>query len=126
MKKICPSILAADFTKLGEEIRDIEDAGADIIHCDIMDGHFVPNISYGPEIVSQVKQITKLPLDVHLMINDPQLYIEDFRNAGADYISVHHENNYIHRLFMFLFCCSLRCNCQQLFLKLLSLLALKS
>ncbi len=94
MKKICPSILAADFTKLGEELRDIEDAGADIIHCDIMDGHFVPNISYGPEIVSQVKQITKLPLDVHLMINDPQLYIEDFRNAGADYISVHYENNY--------------------------------
>lgn len=94
MKKICPSILAADFTKLGEEVRDIEDAGADIIHCDIMDGHFVPNISYGPEIVSQVKQITKLPLDVHLMINDPQLYIEDFRNAGADYISVHYENNY--------------------------------
>jgi ribulose-phosphate 3-epimerase len=94
MKKICPSILAADFTKLGEEVRDIEDAGADIIHCDIMDGHFVPNISYGPEIVSQVKQITKLPLDVHLMINDPQLYIEDFRNAGADYISIHYENNY--------------------------------
>lgn len=94
MKKICPSILAADFTKLGEEIRDIEEAGADIIHCDIMDGHFVPNISYGPEIVSQVKQITKLPLDVHLMINDPQLYVEDFRNAGADYISIHYENNY--------------------------------
>lgn len=94
MKKICPSILAADFLKLGEEIKDIEEAGADIIHCDIMDGHFVPNISYGPEIVSQVKQITKLPLDVHLMINDPQLYIEDFRNAGADFISVHYENNY--------------------------------
>ena len=94
MKKICPSILAADFTKLGEEIHDIEEAGADIIHCDIMDGHFVPNISYGPEIVSQVKQITKLPLDVHLMINDPQLYVEDFRNAGADYISIHYENNY--------------------------------
>ncbi|MCB0723296.1 MAG: ribulose-phosphate 3-epimerase [Ignavibacteriae bacterium] len=94
MKKICPSILAADFTKLGEEIRDIEEAGADIIHCDIMDGHFVPNISYGPEIVSQVNEITSMPLDVHLMINDPQLYIEEFYKAGADYISVHYENNY--------------------------------
>ena len=94
MKKICPSILAADFTKLGEEIKDIEEAGADIIHCDIMDGHFVPNISYGPEIVSQVNEITSMPLDVHLMINDPQLYIEEFYKAGADYISVHYENNY--------------------------------
>ena len=94
MKKICPSILAADFTKLGEEIRDIEEAGADIIHCDIMDGHFVPNISYGPEIVSQVNEITSMPLDVHLMINDPQLYVEEFYKAGADYISVHYENNY--------------------------------
>ncbi|MCB0722075.1 MAG: ribulose-phosphate 3-epimerase [Ignavibacteriae bacterium] len=94
MKKICPSILAADFTKLGEEIKDIEEAGADIIHCDIMDGHFVPNISYGPEIVSQVNEITSMPLDVHLMINDPQLYVEEFYKAGADYISVHYENNY--------------------------------
>ena len=94
MKKICPSILAADFTKLGEEIKDIEEAGADIIHCDIMDGHFVPNISYGPEIVSQVSNITDLPLDVHLMINNPELYIDDFYKAGADYISVHYENNY--------------------------------
>lgn len=94
MKKICPSILAADFTKLGEEIKDIEEAGADIIHCDIMDGHFVPNISYGPEIVSQVNEITDIPLDVHLMINNPELYIDDFYKAGADYISVHYENNY--------------------------------
>lgn len=94
MKQICPSILAADFTKLGDEIRDIESAGADIIHCDIMDGHFVPNISYGPEIVSQVNKITTLPLDVHLMINNPQHYIEDFYKAGADFISIHFENNY--------------------------------
>ncbi len=94
MKKICPSILAADFTRLGEEIKDIEEAGADIIHCDIMDGHFVPNISYGPEIVSQINNITDLPLDVHLMINNPELYIEEFYKAGADYISVHYENNY--------------------------------
>jgi ribulose-phosphate 3-epimerase len=94
MKKICPSILAADFLKLGEEVKDIEEAGADIIHCDIMDGHFVPNISYGPEIVSQVRKVTGIPLDVHLMINNPQHYIKDFYDAGADFISVHYENNY--------------------------------
>src|SRR5690606_2183289 len=94
MKQICPSILAADFTKLGDEIHDIESAGADIIHCDIMDGHFVPNISYGPEIVSQVNKVTSLPLDVHLMINNPQHYIDAFYKAGADYISIHFENNY--------------------------------
>lgn len=94
MKKICPSILAADFTKLGEEISDIEAAGADIIHCDIMDGHFVPNISFGPEIVTQVKKMTSIPLDVHLMINNPENYVDDFYRAGADYISVHYENNY--------------------------------
>ena len=87
-------MLAANFLKLGEEIKDVENAGADIIHCDIMDGHFVPNISYGADIVSQVNGITELPLDVHLMIDNPELYIEDFHKAGADYISVHYENNY--------------------------------
>jgi len=93
-KKICPSILSADFSKLGEEIREIEVAGADMIHCDIMDGHFVPNISYGPYIVKTVDKITRLPLDVHLMIDHPEHFISEFVNAGADYISIHYENNY--------------------------------
>ncbi len=94
MKKICPSILSADFGKLAEEIKSVESAGADIIHCDIMDGHFVPNLTFGPDIVSKVNEITDLPLDVHLMINSPEKFIEAFQKAGADYISVHLENNY--------------------------------
>ncbi len=94
MKKICPSILSADFGKLAEEIKSVESAGADIIHCDIMDGHFVPNLTFGPDIVSKVNEITNLPLDVHLMINSPEKFIESFQKAGADYISVHLENNY--------------------------------
>ncbi len=94
MKKICPSILSADFSRLKEEITEVEKAGADIIHCDIMDGSFVPNISFGPKIVSVVNKITDLPLDVHLMINNPEKYIEEFHKAGADYISVHYENNF--------------------------------
>lgn len=94
MKKICPSILSADFGKLAEEIKSVESAGADIIHCDIMDGHFVPNLTFGPDIVSKVNEITNLPLDVHLMINSPEKFIEAFQKAGADYISVHLENNY--------------------------------
>lgn len=93
MKKICPSILSADFSKLKEEIFDVEEAGADMIHCDIMDGNFVPNISFGPKIVSDVNKITSIPLDVHLMINNPDRYISEFHKAGADYISVHYENN---------------------------------
>lgn len=94
MKKICPSILSADFSRLGDEILDVERAGADLIHCDIMDGSFVPNISFGAKVVSAVNKITELPLDVHLMINNPEKYINDFYNAGADIISVHFENNY--------------------------------
>ncbi|MEP7146009.1 MAG: ribulose-phosphate 3-epimerase [bacterium] len=94
MKKICPSILSADFSILKEEIKEVEAAGADIIHCDIMDGHFVPNISFGAKIVSDVNNITDLPLDVHLMINDPDRYIDEFHRAGADYMSVHFENNF--------------------------------
>lgn len=93
-KKICPSILSADFAILKEEILDVEKGGADIIHCDIMDGSFVPNISFGAKIVSDVNKITDLPLDVHLMINNPENYIEDFFQSGADFISVHYENNY--------------------------------
>lgn len=95
MKKLlCPSILSADFSKLNDDIKEVEYAGADVIHCDIMDGHFVPNITFGPDIVKKVNEITELPLDVHLMINSPDKYIENFCKAGADYISVHIENNY--------------------------------
>ncbi|MCF6269761.1 MAG: ribulose-phosphate 3-epimerase [Melioribacteraceae bacterium] len=91
MKKIAPSILAADFSYLAEQIRLVEIGGADIIHCDIMDGKFVPNITFGPIVVKAVRKITKLPIDVHLMIKDPDNFIEDFIKAGADYISVHQE-----------------------------------
>lgn len=91
MNLLAPSILSANFSNLAQQIRAIEMGGADIIHCDIMDGHFVPNITFGPSIVKAVDEITNLPLDVHLMISNPEKYIEDFRNAGADYISVHQE-----------------------------------
>ena len=91
MKRIAPSILSADFTKLGEEIKAVEDAGADWIHVDVMDGHFVPNISMGPMIVEAAKRVTELPLDVHLMIENPDRFIPDFISAGADLISVHAE-----------------------------------
>ncbi len=91
MKIIAPSILSADSTKLGEEIKAVENAGADWIHIDVMDGHFVPNITYGPIIVKASKQATSLPLDVHLMIEKPDLMIPDFIDAGADLISVHAE-----------------------------------
>lgn len=91
MKKLAPSILAADFSNLSQQIRYVEIGGADIIHCDIMDGNFVPNISFGPIVVKSVRKITKLPIDVHLMIKDPDNFIEDFIKAGADYISVHQE-----------------------------------
>jgi len=89
--KIAPSILSADFSRLGEEIRAVEAAGADIIHVDVMDGHFVPNITIGPLIVEAARRSTQLPLDVHLMITNPELYIADFAKAGADYITVHAE-----------------------------------
>jgi len=91
MKIIAPSILSADFTRLGEEIKHVVHAGADWIHIDVMDGHFVPNITYGPVIVEACKRATSLPLDVHLMIEHPDLSIPDFIKAGADYISVHVE-----------------------------------
>lgn len=91
MIKIAPSILAADFAKLGEEIKEVEKAGADLIHIDVMDGHFVPNITMGPLVVDAVRPITDLPLDVHLMIENPDAYIEQFVKAGADYITVHVE-----------------------------------
>jgi ribulose-phosphate 3-epimerase len=88
MQLIAPSILSADFTKLGEEIQAVERAGADWIHVDVMDGHFVPNITMGPFIVAAVKRVTALPIDVHLMIENADRYIPDFITAGADYISV--------------------------------------
>ena len=88
MKFIAPSILSADFSKLGDEIRSVEEAGADWIHIDVMDGHFVPNITIGPLIVEAARRITSLPLDVHLMIENPDRYIEDFAKSGADLISV--------------------------------------
>jgi ribulose-phosphate 3-epimerase len=91
VKKIAPSILSADFTCLGQEIQDVETAGADWIHVDVMDGHFVPNITMGPLVVEAVKRSTKLPVDVHLMITNPDLYIRDFAAAGADYITVQAE-----------------------------------
>ncbi len=91
MKYIAPSLLSADFANLAQQIRTAEIGGADIIHCDVMDGRFVPNITFGPFIVEAVRRVTKLPLDVHLMIKDPQNYIEQFAEAGANYISVHQE-----------------------------------
>ncbi len=89
--KVAPSILSADFSRLGEEIKAVEAAGADLIHVDVMDGHFVPNITIGPLIVEAARRSTKLPLDVHLMITNPEFYIADFAKAGADYITVHTE-----------------------------------
>lgn len=88
---IAPSILSADFARLGEEIRAVEMAGADVIHVDVMDGHFVPNITIGPLVVRAVRSATRLPVDVHLMIADPDLYIHDFIDAGADWVTVHVE-----------------------------------
>jgi len=88
---MAPSILSADFSRLGEEIKAVEKAGADVIHVDVMDGHFVPNITIGVPVVASVRKITDLPLDVHLMIADADSYIEDFAKAGADWITVHVE-----------------------------------
>lgn len=88
---IAPSILSADFSKLGEQVAEAEKAGANLIHIDIMDGHFVPNITIGPDIVKSIRKMTKLPLDVHLMIEHPEFYIDRFVDAGANWLSVHVE-----------------------------------
>ncbi|MCK5237487.1 MAG: ribulose-phosphate 3-epimerase [Deltaproteobacteria bacterium] len=99
MKKISPSILSADFTTLAAELEAIESAKADYVHIDVMDGHFVPNITIGPFIVDAVRRATSLPLDVHLMIEDPEKYVEDFAKAGSDIITVHAESTkHLHRL----------------------------
>jgi len=98
MKKIAPSILSADFSCLGDEIRKVEAAGADYIHIDVMDGRFVPNITIGPLVVEAVRRVTSLPLDVHLMIDAPERYIADFAKAGADIIVIHAEaTNHLNR-----------------------------
>ena len=89
--KISPSILSADFSKLGNEIQDLEKAEADFIHIDVMDGHFVPNITIGPEVISKLRKYTSLPFDVHLMISSVDNFIKNFANAGADIITIHPE-----------------------------------
>lgn len=98
MIQIAPSILAANFSKLADEVKEVEEAGAKLIHIDVMDGHFVPNITMGPIVVEALRPITNLPLDVHLMIESPDQYIEDFAKAGANYITVHVEAcRHLHR-----------------------------
>ena len=91
MVKIAPSILASDFSKLGEEVKELERVKADFIHIDVMDGVFVPNISFGIPIIKSIRKLTKIPFDVHLMITEPSKFIEDFAKAGADIITVHYE-----------------------------------
>ncbi len=97
-RKIAPSILSANFARLGEDVKMVEAAGADLIHVDVMDGHFVPNITIGPLIVKALRPVTQLPLDVHLMIENPDRYVDAFVSAGADYLTVHVEAcRHLHR-----------------------------
>ncbi|MEI7450998.1 MAG: ribulose-phosphate 3-epimerase [Desulfomonile sp.] len=95
---VSPSLLSADFTRLGEEVREVQESGADWLHLDVMDGRFVPNITIGPLVVSAVKRVSTIPLDVHLMIVEPDLYLEQFQTAGADILTVHPEaTHHLHR-----------------------------
>ena len=99
MIKVSSSILASDFSRLGEQIKEADAAGADYIHVDVMDGHFVPNLTIGPVVVSWIRHVTKKPFDVHLMIESPEKYIDDFANAGADIITVQQEATvHLHRI----------------------------
>ena len=99
MQKIAPSILSADGSRLGEEIAAVEAAGADLLHIDVMDGHFVPNLTIGPGLVASLRKTTRIPFDVHLMIENPERYIDDFAKAGSDWITVHVEAAvHLHRL----------------------------
>jgi ribulose-phosphate 3-epimerase len=93
LARLAPSILAADFARLGEQVAAAERAGADRIHIDVMDGHFVPNLSMGPPIVSSLRKVTRLPLEVHLMIESPDLFVDEFADAGADALLIHWEGN---------------------------------
>ena len=103
MKKIAPSILSADFTKLAKEIKAVEDAKADYLHIDVMDGHYVPNITVGPFIVEAARRATRLPLDVHLMIENPDKFVPDFAKAGSDIITVHAETSrHLHRTIQYI------------------------
>jgi len=96
--KLAPSILSADFAQLGKQVGEAEQAGADRIHVDVMDGHFVPNISMGPVVVQSLRRVTRLPLETHLMISDPDFFLDDFSEAGSDSLLVHWEgNNNLHR-----------------------------
>ena len=99
MVKVAPSILSADFSRLAEEVKRVEQGGADLLHIDVMDGHFVPNITFGPAVIASIKGKTKLPFDVHLMIEEPEKYLNDFIRAGADILTVHAESTvHLHRL----------------------------
>lgn len=99
MIKIAPSILSADFSQLGDEIKKVEAAGADMIHIDVMDGHFVPNLTFGPPVIAALRKVTQLPFDVHLMVKNPQDLIDPFVKAGADIITLHAETSpHLHRL----------------------------
>jgi ribulose-phosphate 3-epimerase len=98
LRKIAPSILSADFSKLGDEIKKVEEAGADLIHVDVMDGHYVPNLTFGPPVIASIRKVTELPFDVHLMIENPERSIQAYADAGSDFITVHVEaETHLHR-----------------------------